>query len=514
VLALQRSIGNAATGRLLLLRSPRKPYEHQWENPALVETIYPAREKMLRKFVSIYRELELGAVSAAERRKLAEEADALTGDALMAEVRRLFDTEAVPDWLEPLVLDYAGMRYGKAHGSYYSPVRLLHLVEGAAVTTSPEDALARLEAMHDSGEIPEWAWHKIVRLTELRTYYADTGWEDKAAETPAGGPDDGRWISALAKWTNTDVKVTGVSAGTTGWRSEVRRRNIVLTTRMVCDQLAEVAQKQRGIQLAGGLSNNARQFVRAALGGNGSKPVPGAVFKQSPAFDDLKPGAALFWINDTKWATERPDDSNLVYAIPGVVDYPMPPPPEYVRKWKAWSKGEAGREWRKAKREYKRELKAYEKQVKKARKAAAKAGTAFDPTALGEAPHEPLDTQPPYLEGDLLPDDRESSGFTYTVALGQPITRTDGAVTHWLTWRHQATVLEPMSPSRIVTWETTDTLPGEDKLSVSGFRERTAASLAKPGVFVGYLPGTVDPVEEAPLPLPDVEELFKSMLNW
>jgi hypothetical protein len=45
VLALQRTAGNAATGRLLA-RSPRKPYQHQWENPALQETIYPARELM------------------------------------------------------------------------------------------------------------------------------------------------------------------------------------------------------------------------------------------------------------------------------------------------------------------------------------------------------------------------------------------------------------------------------------------------------------------------------------
>ena len=518
VLALQRSIGNAATRRLLL-RTPRKPYEHQWENPALVATIYPAREQMLRKFVGIYREIELGDVTdPAERRRLLESTpvEALAGDALMAEVRRLFDTTAVPDWLEPLVLDYAGMRYASAHGSYYSPVRLLHLVEQAPVDMSPADAIARLEALHDAGDIPEWAWHKIVRLTELRTYYAGEGWEDKAAETPGGGPKDALWISALAKWTDKDVRVKGLSRGGTGWRSEVRRRNAVLTTRMVCDQLSEVTQKQRGIELAGGISKNARQFVRAALGGDGAKPVPGAYFKQAPAFEDLRPGAVLFWINDTKWATKKPDDSNMVYAIPGVTDYPMPPPPDYVAEWKAWRVSDAGRAWRKAERAYKRDLRAYERKVKKAKKAASKAGAAFDPASVGEAPVAPVNTQPRYMEGELLPHDRESNGFTYTVSLGQPITRTDGEVTHWLTWRHQATVLAPLSRSRIVTWETTDALPGEDKLSVSGFRERTAASLARPGVFVGYMPGTVDPVEPEvdDAALPDVvEELFKTMLN-
>jgi hypothetical protein len=573
VLALQRSIGNAATRRLLL-RTPRKPYEHQWENPALVETIYPARETMLKKFVSIYREIELGDLTdPAERQKAVERtraamqqevdrlkalpeptpeelarvkeleatlakgaasearawedavrwerdhgADALAGDALMAEVRRLFGTKGVPDWLEPLVLDYAGMRYASAHASYYSPVRLLHFVEHAPSDMSPEDAIARLEALHDAGEIPEWAWHKIVRLTELRTYYADEGWEDKAAEVPGGGPDDARWISALASWTDGDVKVKGLSRGVTGWRSEVRSRNVVLTTRMVCDQLSEVTQRQRGIELPGGISKNAGKFVRAALGGNGSKPVPGAVFKQSPAFEDLKPGAVLFWINDTKWATKKPDPSNMVFALPGISDYPMPPPPEYVADWLAWERGEAGKAWKRAERDYKRELKAYEKKVKKAKKAAAKAKTTFDPASVGDAPVKPASTQPRYVEGELLPSDRDSNGFTYTVSVGDPITRTDGKVTHWLTWRHQATVLKAMSRSRVITWETTDALPGKDKLSVSGFRERTAESLAEPGVFVGYMPGTVDPVEpeadDAALPLPDmVEELFKTMLD-
>ena len=521
MLALQRTIGNAATRRLLL-RTPRKPHEHQWENPALVETIYPAREKMLRKFVSIYREIELGDLTdpaeRGRRREEMQDVDTLAGETLMAEVQRLFDTEGVPDWLEPLVLDYAGMRYDNAHGSYYSPVRLLHFVEQAPVDMAPEDAIARLEAMHDAGEIPEWAWHKIVRLTELRTYYADAGWEDTTAEEPGDGPKDARWISALAKWTNKNAKVEGLSSGATSWRSEVRRRDMVLTTRMVCDQLSEVTQMQRGVVLKGGMSQNARQFVRAALGGSGNKPVPGAVFKQSPAFEDLKPGAVLFWINDTKWATEKPDDANLVFAIPGVNDYPMPPPPDYVAEWKAWRNSDDGKTWRKAERAYKRERKAYEKKVKKAKKAAAKEGTTFDPASVGEAPVEPVNTQPRYMEDELLPDDRESNGFTYTVTLGQPISRTDGKVTHWLTWRHQATVLKAMSRSRIITWETTDTLPGEDKLSVSGFRERTAESLREPGVFLGYMPGTVDPVEpdagDAALPIPDVvEDLFKTMLN-
>ncbi len=242
MLALQRSIGNAATRRLLA-RSPRKPYQHQWENPDLVATIYPAREAMLRKFVTMYREIELAEIKDPEERKAAaarlkEGADALKDDALMAEVKRLLATKGAPDWLGPLVLDYAGMRYKSAHGSYYSPVRLVYFLEQAkgtwaaeaakenaaqdtahdakvaeweaadpkkrgkkpakpkAIKTSAAEkaapgmaadaAVAKLEALHDAGEIPEWAWHKIVRLTELRIWYAGTDWEDTAPRSRPG----------------------------------------------------------------------------------------------------------------------------------------------------------------------------------------------------------------------------------------------------------------------------------------------------------------------------------------
>jgi hypothetical protein len=280
VLALQRTAGNAATGRLLA-RTPRKPYQHQWENPALLETIYPERERVLKKFVSILREVELrdltdpkarqqviddwrkatqsqidalkslselskqdkdriAALEAALKRSQASaaqafeeavkwerehRADPLAGAVLLAEVKRLVGTKGVPDWLESMVLDYAGMRYKSAHGSYFNPVRLLFIIERerdtwkkareaetaqaeeaykkqlteweakdpnprkrgkapvkpkpvtqaaterAALDMSAADAVTRLEKMHDAHEIPEWAWHKIVRLTELRTWY-------------------------------------------------------------------------------------------------------------------------------------------------------------------------------------------------------------------------------------------------------------------------------------------------------------------------------------------------------
>ena len=629
MLALQRSIGNAATRRLLA-RSPRKPYTHQWENPALVETIYPARETMLKKFVSMYREIELADVTdPAERQKVVaatraamqkeidklrqktdatpkdaarikeleatlargtssatkawddavrwereHRTDELAGDALMTEVKRLFGTKGVPDWLEPLVLDYAGMRYKSAHGSYYSPVRLLYFLERekgtwaaevsketadakaaydarktewdanpdkkargkapakpgkittskaekAALDMSPDEAIRKLEALRDAGQIPDWAWHQIVRLTELRTYYAEKGWEDTASEKPAGGPDDALWTKAIAGWTGK-TSVGKFGYGITGWRREIQRRNALVTTRMVCNELSEATQRQRGLDLEGGISKNARQYIRAARGENGTKPVAGAYFKQPATLDDLKPGAALFWINDNEWMTEEPDDSNKVYGIPGVTDYPMPPPPEYVKEWKAWRDSDAGKAWKKADTAFQKDTKAYEDKVKKAKAAATKAKTPYDPASVGPAPVKPVDTQPEYKEGKQLPGNgQESNGWVYTVAVGQPITRRnkDTGATHWLRWRHQATVLKPMSASRIFTFETTDALAGSAHLGVSGFAERSLASLAKPGVFVAYIPMAGEVVEPEPadgdLPeFPDtILDLFKILVE-
>ena len=198
----------------------------------------------------------------------------------------------------------------------------------------------------------------------------------------------------------------------------------------------------------------------------------------------------------------------------------MPPPPEYVKEWTAWHDSAAGKAQKKLDDAYKKDLKAYEDKVKKGKAAAAKAKTAFDPATIGPEPAKPESSQPDYTEGKLLPHDGEvSNDWTYTVKVGQPITRTKDGVTHWLRWRHQATVLKAMSPSRIFTFETTDALPGPGKLGVSGFGERSLASLQKPGVYVGYLPGDVDPVEpaakeDAPgLPIPDdIVDLFKVML--
>lgn len=579
-----------------MLARTRLPYTHQWENPALLETIYPAREIMLRKFVAMYREIELGDMTdPAERLKVVEQtrtamqaeldglkaiaapskaeaarikvlqetlkrgatsADAawrdavewerahrgeqLAGAQLMGEVRRLFATSAVPDWLEPLVLDYAGMRYKSAHGSYYSPVRLLYLIERqkgtwttaradetalaqaayekrladwetagkdpatkktrgakptkpkavaqatsekATLDMDPAAAVARLEAMHDAGEIPAWAWHKIVRLTELRTWYATTGWEDESQEKPA--PGDTFWGPVLKAWTG-DERVGKHGYGITGWRTETQRRNALVTTRMVCNELSEATQRQRGVSLDGGISKNAEQYAKAAAS------TAGAYLRKPTGPDDFRPGAALFWTNGSTWEEKEPDDSNKVRHISGAT-YPMPATPALAKAWTTWDA---------QKKAFDKEHKAWTGKLKQAKTDADKAALGAEPKFTGG--DEPTR---PFLE---VPADGfvDGEGFTYTVKVGQPITRAKDGVTHWLRWRHQATVLKAMPGKRIFTFETTDALPGADHMGVSGFGVRTLDSLMKPGVFVGYIPAAGEVVAAPttpPLPLEGVE---------
>jgi hypothetical protein len=661
VLALQRAAGNAVTGRLLM-RSPRKPYQHQWENPALLETIYPARDVMLRKFVRIYRELELrdltdpkarqqviddtrkamqaeidtlkadveklqapdakpdktllqakqgrmkvleatlkrGEASVAQAFEDAVQwerdhrADPLAGAALLAEVQRLFGTKAVPDWIKQMILDYAGMRYKSAHGSYSNPVRLLFIIERARGTwktareaetaaadeaykkavqdweaknadprkrgkapakpkpvtqaaaertaqkLSPSEAVAQLEKMHDAGQIPEWAWHQIVRLTELRTWYAEAGWEDTAKEKPPAGADP-MWVKIMQEWSGEKQEALGEHGyGGTAWREEIRRRNVLLTTRMVCDQLSEVTQQQRGVQstvsealpgrrelLTGGISGNARAYVAAAEAGakpGAKKGIAGAYIREPKALEDFRPGAALFFVEKTKWDVEKPDDSNMVRHIAGA-RYPMPPPPEYVKEWTDWSKTAEGKKWaseteayKRAKPKYEYAQKQWDAQAAKVKALEDKAKTDAEKAKAAEAraklpaapvaPTAPADTQPEYKEGALLPKvggvtllpsgGQVVNDWTYTVTVGEPITRTKGGVTHWMTWQHQATVLRVMPDGRIITFETTVERVGGTEYHGSGFGTRYLADLARPGTFVAYMPAAVD----APLSTP------------
>jgi hypothetical protein len=141
---------------------------------------------------------------------------------------------------------------------------------------------------------------------------------------------------------------------------------------------------------------------------------------------------------------------------------------------------------------------------------------------LGEAPVEPTpprdDTEPKYAEPKQLPaSTQEINGWTYTVESGKPITRSKGDVTHWLVWKHQATVVRVMPDGRIITFETVIEKTGSAEHHMTGFGTRWLADLTQPGVFVGYVPGDVDAPPVAPAPAaadPDDRLLEEVIWDW
>jgi hypothetical protein len=542
VLALQRRIGNAGVVRLLARDETTKTQPpaptKQWQNEQLVKDIYPGREEMLRKFVAMYREIEAQAMTDDAARKAAmagvKTVDALSGDVLMSEIERLFAAGVAPAWLKDMVIDYSGMRYKSAHGSYFNPRSLVLLikresgeiaksktdqetaekeaydqavqaweaagkkakdkpakpkpvkvtkVESDWKAKSVEQAEDFLAAEHTAGRIPEWAWHKIVRVTNLKTrLVTGPGWEDESQEKP--DPADKTWLKIIKEWT----------AEITTWRAEIQRRDELVTSRMVCNELSEAAQRKRGIVLAGGISKNAEQFRK-----------DGRFFKHPASQGDFLPGGNIFWINMDRWETTEPDDSNKVRYIAGET-FPMPTPPEYVADWTAWAASKEGKQQIADKKKYQAEHAAWER----ASAAKKKNPRAKDPGAEPQAPTG--STEPQKFWTDLLPAKSgvHTDGWTYTLEAGQAITREkeiDGKVVkHWMSWLHQATVLKAMPDGRVFTLETTNTTTSADHAGVSGFNVRTVASLSKPSVFVGYIPtkdeaAAASKVERTSLPL-------------
>jgi hypothetical protein len=345
---------------------------------------------------------------------------------------------------------------------------------------SEEEAEQRLLQMHDQlHEIPEWAWHKIVRVTGLRITQT-TGkpdWEDLSKEAP--DPTDVFWVSAMKEWT----------AEATTWRQEMNRRNEAVSSRMVCNEYSELLSRKRGIELKGGINLNAQQFVRA-----------GAYFKHPATLGDFREGANLFWIQN-HWETKEPDNSNKVVYVPGN-DYPMPPPPEYVEDWKKWAASDKGKQYKKDSDAYKRASAAWERLPKKEKERRTDNWTKLsdDEKAKVKDADKPLDalsppekTEPTYDYPKLLPPDGEAAdGWTYTVKPGQPITRSKGEgkdkVTHWMRWEHEATVLHAMPDTRIFIAETTFTPVGKDQVGVAGYTTRWLKDLVDEHVFIGYIP--------------------------
>jgi hypothetical protein len=581
VLALQARIGNAGVGRVLARDPPKAgkkdPLEghrpshppplnlpKQWQNPQLLKTVYPGRDAMFREFVVVYREIELGgSVPADERKKIGDEVAKLSGDVLVAEVKRVMAMKSVPDWLKDQIWDYAGMRYWQdpktdaghhgAHTTYYSPARLMFLIrrergdwakeraaelkeaqeryagelaawekkpattaaersargpapakppkevkqskgEQAWLEMSDQDAMAfRVAKREKTGgvPIPDWAWHKIVRLTPLRSKYAGADWEDLSKEAPPKSPgaNDTFWVNVLAAWTGPE-RIGKVYGGGTQWRPETLDELAQVASAMVCNEISEATQAKRGVRLPGGIRRNAEYFANAAV--EGAKPgaspeVAGSYFKPLESVADLRPGATLFWINSV-WMTPKKgatfDNSNMVFPVSGI-DWPMPFPPEFVADWSAWDARRKSKEqWDKAHAKLTWDPKNKDASRVPTEKELAKLGP--DP---GDAGKEPTYTR------TTLPNDGEViDGWAYSVRAGEGIARQKDDVKQWMTWLHQATVLRAMGDGRVYLFETRLLDPKDRDSGVTGINMRYfgGKDLRAPWVWVGYIPGRVD----------------------
>ena len=385
--------------------------------------------------------------------------DELAGASLEQEVRRLGTALHLPDWEMAAIIDYGGMRYGRsreesggaptAHGSYFAPQRLLWAIQtvrtgqtvsaddaSAFMRLSEADALGRLQEMRNAGLIPDRYWRLIAYRTDLRNDTTDTQWN--AVNTPATSATTEKERQAAADWGRImnlwtqDTAIRGARGGAsnvvgaTGWRNEMYRRRGVVALGVVCNELSEAIANQRGMNLQGGITANAREFATddsthgmgTAAGGRYFGPV-------DPAH--LVPGANLFWLKPT-WSREGHSWDNVI-AAPGVT-YPQRLDP-----------GQTG----------------------------TPPTTALPSGTVGGWTYH---AEP----GSAVKRDQVVPGGTATQpAAGPPVSQ-------WMSWMHEATVAE-VHGTRIWTLETT----GGPEMSGAGagINERPLDRLQQPGVYLG-----------------------------
>ena len=128
--------------------------DFQWQNPALLETSFPERANGLRSFLMVVKELEfrgyLGTSVAIAKKEVQAALNAYLADLkvldekqLLEKVNEFFeqykDTDAFPAWLKDAVINYSGMKYKSAHGSYFSPKQLLLIIKTHELNTADKD---------------------------------------------------------------------------------------------------------------------------------------------------------------------------------------------------------------------------------------------------------------------------------------------------------------------------------------------------------------------------------------
>ena len=165
------------------------------------------------------------------------------------------------------------------------------------------------ELMGYKEELPDWMWHEIVRLTELRvTEVTDKNWE-KPEGLPAGYTKEHlQFRTMLEEWKKKYL---------TSWRDEHDQSDKLIVTRAVCNEVAEHIQHLRGLTPGGGLTAKPTWYQ------NAEGKVDGAYFVKPKTEDDFKPGASILWLrfvrkqpNEWQWAKDIRPDRNKYELLP------------------------------------------------------------------------------------------------------------------------------------------------------------------------------------------------------
>ena len=273
--------------------------------------------------------------------------DKVPNDALIDKVKAQAKRSGLPDWQIDIILDYSGMRYESAHGSWYSLQKLLSVllepdkapeqikenireikddIVGLINTTqnimkiNDSTAITVLKTLQVKGYFPKWVWREIVRRTELRLEEVESeDWDQTPEEKNLLWKDTTGWRDIIQKWQANDFKKEGYSGGVTGWRNKMYKTNALVVIRTVCNEVAEATQSARGFAPDGGLAGQATWYNKG-LPIRESFPFPkmretGAYFRRLIDPADVKPGAAIFY---TGWTMSTPDESKVVVPMAGI----------------------------------------------------------------------------------------------------------------------------------------------------------------------------------------------------
>jgi len=185
-------------------------------------------------------------------------------------------------------------------------------------------------------ELPEWMWHEIVRMTELRvTEVKDENWE-KPEGLPAGyTKQDLQFRTMLEEWKKKYL---------TSWREEHDESDRLVVTRAVCNEVAEHIQHLRGLKPGGGLTAKPTWYQSE------EGKVAGAYFVKPENEDDFKPGASILWLSFVRKKPNEWQEARPIATRQG--KYELLPPSYNGRKGSSWSYDKGGtpiRRWRKVK---------------------------------------------------------------------------------------------------------------------------------------------------------------------